>query len=95
MFIPIKYFHQGYTIKHIGVNIDLSSCSLLQALYLLDFKLDKEYTIVIDRRNLEFVPKILNGILNLKLEIQDNLDYGFYVVDESNKMIIYSCSANF
>jgi hypothetical protein len=88
------YLENRYNFFPLNVSCDISNPALLQALRQLHFELDKEYVLVITREDLEMIPKVLNGIINIKVEVDDSLpSYGFMVRDDVSKTIVYSPGA--
>lgn len=86
-----EYFEKLYKILPLNVQCDITKYSLQQALIDLKFDLEKTYTVCLGRRNLEFMPNIVQGVINLKLVLDDTIKDDFwYVIDDENKIIIYS-----
>lgn len=93
--IAYKYYEKLYTIKPLTIATDISDYGLRIALHMLNFELEREYILHISRAYLEFLPKISNGILNMKVELIDNPVDGdeWYVVCPTTKTIAYSPGA--
>jgi hypothetical protein len=75
--------------------MDFSQCGLEQALIELKFKMGAEYILHVGRDLLRDIINLTGGlqVFNIRLEIQDDLRDGWYVVDEENKSIVYSPGA--
>jgi hypothetical protein len=88
--IDIKYFKERYIMTPLRINADLSNAALELALVQLDFKLDLVYTLCLSKNYIKFAHNILAGLGTIEIEVCDNLENFWYVVDETNKKIIYS-----
>lgn len=74
-------------------NCDLSEAALRQAFIQLDFKLGNEYELHISKQYLEFIPSIighLGGVFKIKLVLEKNLKWDWWVQDMTNNKICYS-----
>lgn len=89
--LPYRFFKEQYTVIPLCTSADISKAAVQQALIQLKFIISSEYIVGVNRENLEFFPTITEGVINLKLELDENLPkYSWYVFDPMTKQLIYS-----
>ena len=93
--IQSKYYVEAYKILPLRVNADLTQCSLEQALLELKFKLGSKYILHVGREAIREIINLTGGlqVFNILLEIDEDLEEDWYLVDTENKIIIYSPGA--
>lgn len=87
-----EYLENLYLIKPLCVQADISNAAISQALRQLDFNLELEYKLYLTRAYLSILPAIVNGILNITVDLieeDQNADF-WYIVCKTTKTIVYS-----
>src|SRR5688572_21713565 len=94
--IAEEYFNKLYTIKPIPAAADITNDAICMALRVLNFELGREYILYISRAYLEFIPRLTNGIVNIKIYLIDpsieDQDF-WYIICPTTKTIVYSPGA--